>query len=89
MPTHITIIEATPGRSEELGNYLRDLLEPVRQLDGCMTFDVQCLQQRWKLRGRWRSSAAMEGYFRAPLLHEVLDSAWRSGAVRRLDSHAA
>lgn len=89
MQTHITVLEAPPGRCEELGGYLRDLLEPVRGLEGCVAFELQQDQRRWQLRGSWRSPADLDRYFRAPLLHEVLDSAWRSGAIQRLQSRAA
>lgn len=89
MQTHITVLEAPPGRCEELGGYLRDLLEPVRGLEGCVAFELLKDRQRWQLRGSWQSPADLDRYFRAPLLHEVLDSAWRSGAIQRLQSRAA
>ncbi|SDG82564.1 Quinol monooxygenase YgiN [Pseudomonas flavescens] len=88
MQTHITVLEAPPGRCEELGSYLRDLLEPVRGLQGCVAFELQQERQRWQLRSSWRSSADLDRYFRTPLLQEVLDSAWRSGAIQYLHSHA-
>lgn len=89
MQTHITIVDAPPGRCEELGGYLRDLLEPVRGLEGCVAFELQCDRQRWQLRGSWRSPADLERYFCTPLLQEVLDSAWRSGAIQQIHSRAA
>lgn len=89
MQTHITVVDAPPGRVEELGGYLRDLLEPVRGLEGCLAFELQRDRQRWQLHGNWRSPADLERYFGTPLLQQVLDSAWRSGAIRRLHSRAA
>ena len=89
MQTHITVLEAAPGRCEELGGYLRDLLEPTRRLDGCLAFELQCDSQRWQLLSRWRSSNDLERYFAQPLLQQVLASAWHSGAIQQLQSRAA
>ncbi|TBU72759.1 hypothetical protein DNK06_21295 [Pseudomonas daroniae] len=89
MQTHITVLDAPPGRCEELGGYLRDLLEPVRGLEGCVAFELHRDRQRWQLLGSWRSNADLDRYFHAPLLQEVLDSAWRSGAIQHLESRAA
>lgn len=89
MHTHITVVDAPPGRVEELGGYLRDLLEPVRGLEGCVAFELQRDRQRWQLHGRWQSADDLHRYFCTPLLQEVLDSAWRSGAIQHLNSGAA
>ncbi|SHL81473.1 putative quinol monooxygenase [Phytopseudomonas punonensis] len=89
MQTHITVLEAAPGRSEELGCYLRDLLEPTRCLEGCLAVELQRDRRRWQLHSRWRTSTDLERYFAQPLLQEVLGSAWRSGAVQQMLSRAA
>ncbi|MBV7564708.1 putative quinol monooxygenase [Pseudomonas sp. sia0905] len=89
LQTHITVLEAAPGRCEELGGYLLDLLEPTRRLDGCLAFELRRDRQRWQLHSRWRSPADLERYFAQPLLQEVIDSAWRSGAIQHLQSRAA
>nr|WP_288453607.1 antibiotic biosynthesis monooxygenase [uncultured Pseudomonas sp.] len=89
LQTHITVLEAAPGRCEELGGYLRDLLEPTRRLDGCLAFELQRDRRRWQLHSHWRSPADLERYFAQPLLQEVIDSAWKSGAIQHLQSRAA
>ena len=88
MQTHITVLDAPPGRSEELGGYLRDLLEPMRGLEGCLAFELQRDRDHWQLSGRWRTPSDLDRYFRAPLLQEVLDSAWRNGVIQHLQSRA-
>ncbi|MGE8498769.1 MAG: putative quinol monooxygenase [Pseudomonas sp.] len=78
MLTHITVVRAARGRSEQLGQCLQALCEPARKMDGCLCFDVGRKADEpgaWLVHGEWRSSATLQAYFTAPLLQRVLDEA--------------
>jgi len=85
--THLTAIRARPGRSERLGACLLDLLAPARAQAGCLSFEISRAAddpQLWRLRGTWRSPAAMQGYFAATWLQRVLDRALDEGLISSL-----
>lgn len=92
MQTHITVLNAVPGRSDELGACLAVLPESMRRLDGCLAFEL-CRDghdpAQWQLRGSWQSTADLHRYFATPLVQQVLDKAWREGVIQHLDSRTA
>ncbi|HWV08680.1 MAG TPA: antibiotic biosynthesis monooxygenase [Pseudomonas sp.] len=80
MLTHITVVRAARGRSEQLGLCLQALSGVARKMDGCLSFDVGRKADEagaWLVHGEWRSNAALQAYFTAPLLQRVLDEAMK------------
>ncbi|QBF28254.1 antibiotic biosynthesis monooxygenase [Pseudomonas tructae] len=87
--THLAFIRASSGRSEELGERLRHLLEPSRQAPGCLNFSLQRSQadaDLWLLSGFWRDQQAMSGYFASPTL-ELFGELVQARVVDSLDLH--
>ncbi|MCY1295573.1 hypothetical protein D9M68_376880 [compost metagenome] len=83
---HQTHVHARPGRSAQLGAYLRDLQEPVARLPGCLAFSVdQMPDGAWRLQGSWVSPLARQAFFAAPLLQEVFSGLLREGLLAGLD----
>ncbi|MEG1041181.1 MAG: antibiotic biosynthesis monooxygenase family protein [Pseudomonas sp.] len=87
--THLAFIRASSGRSIELGERLRQLLEPSRQAPGCLHFSVQQSQadaDLWLLSGLWRDQQAMSGYFSSPTL-ELFGELVQAQVLASLDLH--
>lgn len=85
--THLTVIRARPGCAERLGANLHGLLAPARAQAGCLGFEIRQAAddpQLWWLQGAWRSPVAMQRYFAAPWLQQVLDQALADGLIRNL-----
>ncbi|OEC36384.1 Quinol monooxygenase YgiN [Pseudomonas cuatrocienegasensis] len=80
MVTHTTVVRAVRGRSEQLGQCLHTLQEPMQQMVGCLGFEVAQVKEDpavWQLQGRWQSDAALHDFFAAPRLQQVFDQAIR------------
>ena len=87
--THLAFIRASSGRSQELGERLRQLLEPARRAPGCLHFNLQQSQadaDLWLLSGFWRDQQAMGGYFTSPSL-ELFGELVQARVVASLDLH--
>ncbi|MCW2269976.1 MULTISPECIES: antibiotic biosynthesis monooxygenase family protein [Pseudomonas] len=87
--THLAFIRASSGRSVELGERLRQLLEPSRQAPGCLHFNLQQSQadaDLWLLSGFWRDHQAMSGYFASPTL-DLFGELVQAQVVASLDLH--
>ena len=62
-------VHAAPGRSEELGRQLQQIVETLRALPGCDTYMVdRCPMDgdRWNVSARWQSESAMQAHFNCP-----------------------
>lgn len=87
--THLAFIRASSGRSVELGERLRQLIEPSRQAPGCLHFNVQQSQvdaDLWLLSGLWRDQQAMSGYFASPTL-DMFGELLQAQVLASLDLH--
>ncbi|WP_445262172.1 putative quinol monooxygenase [Pseudomonas sp. EA_35y_Pfl2_R111] len=80
MVTHTTVVRAVRGRSEQLGQCLHTLQEPMQHMVGCLGFAVTRVPgdpASWQLQGCWQSDAALHEFFVAPRLQQVFDQAIR------------
>lgn len=62
-------VQATPGRSEELGRQLQQIVETLRAQPGCDAYMVDRCPvdgDRWTVSARWQSEAAMQAHFNCP-----------------------
>lgn len=87
--THLAFIRASSGRSVELGERLRQLIEPSRQAPGCLHFNVQQSlvdADLWLLSGLWRDQQAMSGYFASPTL-DMFGELLQAQVLASLDLH--
>jgi quinol monooxygenase YgiN len=92
MLSHTAVLHAWAGRTEQLGLCLHGLRESMQILPGCLGVEVQQLPDdsaQWMLQSRWRSTAALQAFFAAPLLQQVLDQALQQGLLRSLQCQAA
>jgi len=92
MLSHTSVLQAMDGRAEQLGLCLHGLREPVRGMAGCLGVEVRQLPHDtalWVLESRWQSAAAMQAFFAAPQLQQVLDQAMQQGLLRSLRCEAA
>jgi len=67
--TNTVQVQAAPGRSEELGRQLQQIVETLRALPGCDAYLVdRCPQdsERWNVSARWQTEAAMQVHFNCP-----------------------
>ena len=88
MVTHTTVVRAAHGRSEQLGQYLQALQDPIQQMIGCLRFDVEPVAgdaSAWQLRGCWQSNAALQAFFAAPGLQQAFDKAVQHDVLARLE----
>ncbi len=88
MFTHTTRVRAVCGRSEQLGQCLCALQEPMQKMTGCLRFEVTRVPEDptlWQLQGSWLSDAALHGFFAAPRLQQVLDQAIRQRLLASLE----
>ncbi len=91
MLSHSAVLHAMAGRTEQLGLCLHGLGESMQPLPGCLGVEVQQLPDdaaQWLL-SRWQSMAALQAFFAAPLLQQVLDQALQQGLLRSLQCQAA
>jgi len=61
-------------------------------IPGCLEVELQQLPDdaaQWLLQSRWQSTAALQAFFAAPLLQQVLDQALQQGLLQRLHCEAA
>ena len=92
MLSHTAVLHARAGRTEQLGLCLHGLGESLQTLHGCLGVEVQQLPDdaaQWLLQSRWQSTAALQAFFAAPLLQQVLDQALQQGLLRSLQCQAA
>ena len=92
MLSHTAVLHARAGRTEQLGLCLHNLGESMQTLPGCLDVEVQQLPDdaaQWLLQSRWQSTAALQAFFAAPLLQQVLDQALQQGLLRSLQCQAA
>lgn len=92
MLSHSAVLHARAGRTEQLGLCLYGLGESMQILPGCLGVEVQQLPDdaaQWLLQSRWQSTAALQAFFAAPLLQQVLDQALQQGLLRSLQCQAA
>ena len=78
MLSHTAVLHARAGRTEQLGLCLHGLRASMQPLPGCLGVEVQQLPDdatQWLLQSRWQSTAALQAFFAAPLLQQVLDQA--------------
>ncbi|MFO2462562.1 antibiotic biosynthesis monooxygenase [Pseudomonas sp. 15FMM2] len=69
--SHMAFIRARTGCSPELGARLSSLIEPGREVPGCLQFSLQRSQvdpDVWLVSGFWSSEQAMSAYFSSPAL---------------------
>ena len=91
MLSHTAVLHARAGRTEQLGLCLHGLGESLQTLHGCLGVEVQQLPDdaaQWLLQSRWQSKAALQAFFAAPLLQQVLDQALQQGLLRSLQCQA-
>lgn len=92
MLSHTAVLHARAGRTEQLGLCLHCLRESMQPLPGCLSVEVQQLPDdaaQWLLQSRWQSTAALQAFFAAPLLQQVLDQALQQGLLQSLQCEAA
>jgi quinol monooxygenase YgiN len=92
MLSHTAVLHARAGRTEQLGLCLHGLRESMQPLSGCLGVEVQQLPDdatQWLLQSRWQSTAALQAFFAAPLLQQVLDQALQQGLLQSLQCEAA
>lgn len=92
MFSHTAVLRAARGCAEPLGLCLDDLREPVQRMAGCLGVEVRRVPHDaalWVLETRWQSAAAMQAFFLAPRLQQLLDRAVQQGMLRGLDCEAA
>jgi len=88
MITHIAVVRAVQGCSDQLGQCLHALQEPAQNMVGCLGFEVIRQPEDpalWWVKGNWQSDADMQAYFAAPLLQQVLDEALRQRLLVSLE----
>ena len=91
MLSHTAVLHARAGRAEQLGLCLHGLCESMHILPGCLGVEVQQLPDdaaQWLLQSRWQSMAALQAFFAASLLQQVLDQALQQGLLRSLQCQA-
>lgn len=91
MLSHSAVLHARAGRTEQLGLCLHGLGESLQTLHGCLGVEVQQLPDdaaQWLLQSRWQSMAALQAFFAASLLQQVLDQALQQGLLRSLQCQA-
>jgi quinol monooxygenase YgiN len=67
--TNIAYIRAVSGRSDELGRRLLELVQPSRQEDGCINYDVHRSDtdpDLWCVYENWRSAEDLDTHFGLP-----------------------
>ena len=92
MLSHSAVLHARAGSAEQLGACLYGLRESMQILPGCIGVEVQQLPDdaaQWLLQSRWQSTAALQAFFAAPLLQQVLDQALQQGLLQRLQCQAS
>lgn len=88
MLTHITMVRAAQGCSDQLGQCLNALQEPAQGMAGCLRFEVIRQPEDptlWLVQGNWKSDAALQAYFATPLLQRVLDEALQQRLLTSLE----
>jgi quinol monooxygenase YgiN len=91
MLSHSAVLHARAGRTEQLGVCLHGLGESMQTIPGCLGVEVQQLPDdaaQWLLQSRWQSMAALQAFFAASLLQQVLDQALQQGLLRSLQCQA-
>ncbi len=92
MLSHTAVLHARAGRTEQLGLCLHGLRESMQHLPGCLGVEVQQLPDdatQLLLQSRWQSTAALQAFFAAPLLQQVLDQGLQQGLLQTLQCEAA
>lgn len=87
MITHTTVVRAVCGRSDQLGQCLCALQEPMQKMLGCLRFEVTRVSEEpalWQLQGDWQSDVALHAFFTAPQLQRALDQAIRQRLLASL-----
>ena len=92
MLSHTAVLHARVGCSEQLGLCLHGLGESMQTISGCLGVELQQLPDdaaQWVLQSRWQSTTALQAFFAAPLLQQVLDQVLQQGLLRSLQCQAA
>lgn len=74
-PSAIAIVrvQAFPGQSAALGQYLDELLTQVRQQPGCQSGELRALAaDRWQVRTCWASQAELDAHLAGPQAQQWL-----------------
>ncbi|WP_207458249.1 putative quinol monooxygenase [Azospirillum sp. SYSU D00513] len=67
--TNAAFFTAKPGRGEELGARLLDLVAPTRREPGCLRYDIYRstdLADAWFVLEEWRSRADFDAHMQTP-----------------------
>lgn len=87
--SHLVFARARTGKSEQLGERLLGLIEPSRNAEGCLSFDLKHSLQDpdlWLISGSWVNEHAMIHWLTAPEL-EVFSEVVQAFMVSSLDFH--
>lgn len=92
MLTNLAFFRAKQGQTKSLGKALTDLVDPSRQEDGCISYDVhQSLQDAdsWFVYENWRTTADLDAHMQKPhtaygFARAVEEGASEAGADVRL-----
>lgn len=87
--SHLVSARARTGRSEQLGERLRCLVEPSRRAAGCLSFVLQQSLKDpdlWLISGCWTNEDAMNRWLTTPEL-QVFSDVMQAYIVSSLDFH--